>query len=100
RRSSDLQRQAAERIITAAKHQEQQVLVGAVAGAGKTEMLCPGITDALQRGKRICIATPRADVVRELLPRIKEAFSTVSVQGLFSGSKDADGTAQIIISTT
>lgn len=94
------QRQAAERIITAANRQEQELLVWAVAGAGKTEMLFPGITDALQRGKRICIATPRADVVRELLPRIKEAFSTVSVQGLFSGSKDSDGTAQIIISTT
>src|SRR5699024_13682 len=42
------QRQAAERIITAANRQEQELLIWAVAGAGKTEMLFPGLTDALQ----------------------------------------------------
>lgn len=94
------QDKAAKRIVTAASNQESELLVWAVAGAGKTEMLFPGINDALKCGKRICIATPRADVVRELLPRIRQAFSNVAVQGLFSGSKDKDGTAQIIISTT
>lgn len=94
------QRKAAERVIIAANRRDRELLIWAVAGAGKTEMLFPGITDALQQGRRICIATPRADVVRELLPRIRKAFSDVSVQGLFSGSRDTDGTAQIIISTT
>src|SRR5699024_12426408 len=72
------QRQAAERIITAANRQEQELLVRALAGAGKTEMLFPGITDALQRGKRICIGKPIADVVRELLLRINKLLSAYS----------------------
>src|SRR5699024_11472258 len=50
--------------------------------------------------KRVCIATPRADVVRELLPRLQEAFSTVPIEALYGGSKDKEATAQIILSTT
>lgn len=77
-----------------------KLLVWAVTGAGKTEMLYPGITVALQKGKRVCIATPRKDVVRELLPRLQQAFTSIHIQGLYSGSRDNDGTAQLIISTT
>lgn len=92
--------EAAQRILNAIQTNEQELLVWGVCGAGKTEMLFLGLTDAIQQGKRICIATPRADVVRELLPRLKEAFATVEIQGLYGGSKDKDGTAQLIISTT
>lgn len=77
-----------------------ELLVWAVTGAGKTEMLFPGITTALEQGKRVCLATPRADVVRELLPRIQSAFSNVSIQALYGGSKDKHGTAPFIIATT
>src|SRR5690625_2702164 len=77
-----------------------RLLVWAVTGAGKTEMLFPGISVALKKGKRVCIATPRADVVRELLPRLQKAFDRIHIQGLYSGSRDNDGTAQLIIATT
>lgn len=77
-----------------------QILTWAVTGSGKSEMLFPSITNALQMGKRICIASPRADVVRELLPRLKQAFASVSIQGLYGGSEDREGTGQLIISTT
>lgn len=77
-----------------------KLLVWAVTGSGKTEMLFPGITQALQHGKRVCLATPRADVVRELFPRLKTAFSGVSIQALYGGSRDKDGTAQLIVATT
>lgn len=75
-------------------------LVWAVTGSGKTEMLFPGITTALQQGKRVCLASPRADVVRELLPRLRTAFQAIRVQGLYGGSRDKDGTTQLIIATT
>ncbi len=93
------QEQAALRM----KHTVQRngrILTWAVTGSGKTEMLFPSITLALQMGKRICIASPRADVVRELLPRLKQAFATVPIQGLYGGSRDKDGTAQLLIATT
>ncbi|MEI3613839.1 DEAD/DEAH box helicase [Pseudogracilibacillus sp. SO30301A] len=93
------QENAAEKIVDAIS-EGKELLIWAVTGAGKTEMLFPGITKALEQGKRVCIATPRADVVRELLPRLQQAFSSVQIQGLFSGSRDNDGTAQLIISTT
>lgn len=92
--------QFAARSIVNAVNNGGELLVWAVAGAGKTEMLFPGISLALEKGKRICIATPRADVVRELLPRLKRVFSTIHIQGLYSGSRDNDGTSQLMIATT
>jgi len=96
---TNAQKNATRKIENAIKKNEE-LLVWAVTGAGKTEMLFPGIELALSMGKRICIATPRADVVRELLPRLQNAFSSVHIQGLYSGSRDNDGTAQLIIATT
>lgn len=95
-----VQQAAADRIVQAIKMNEKEILVWGVCGAGKTEMLFQGITKALQLGKRICLATPRADVVRELYPRFTEAFPTVHIQALYGGSKDNDGTAQFVIATT
>lgn len=94
------QQRAANRVIEALERKEKELLIWAVCGAGKTEMLFPGITEALRQGKRICLATPRADVVRELLPRFSSAFSEIRIQGLYGGSEDNDGTAQMIIATT
>lgn len=93
------QEKAAEKIVETVKT-KNELLVWAVTGAGKTEMLFPGIDTALRLGNRICIATPRTDVVRELSPRLKRAFQSVHIEALYSGSKDKDGTAQLIISTT
>jgi competence protein ComFA len=93
------QRYGANKIAFTMAH-NQKLLVWAVTGAGKTEMLFPGLTKALAQGKRICIASPRADVVRELVPRLRLAFQTVSIEGLYSGSADKSGTAQILVATT
>lgn len=93
------QQQAAHKMIqTICKKNE--LLIWAVTGAGKTEMLYPGINKALEEGLRVCIASPRADVIRELLPRLKSAFQSIHIQGLYSGSRDKDGTAQLILATT
>jgi len=94
------QQQAADQIKRAVINQENELLVWAVCGAGKTEMLFPGITTALEEGMRVCIATPRADVVRELKPRFEQAFDRVSIQALYGGSDDKAGDAQLIIATT
>lgn len=94
------QMKAAERIVQAIEEKEKELLIWGVCGAGKTEMLFPGITKALQAGKRICLATPRTDVVRELRPRLEEAFSSVTIQALYGGSQEKEGSAQFIVSTT
>ncbi|MUV39051.1 ComF operon protein [Lentibacillus sp. JNUCC-1] len=94
------QQQAADSVASAIQTRMPELLIWAVCGAGKTEMLFPGITQALQLGLRICIATPRADVVRELKPRIQKAFAEIPVQALYGGSPEREASAQLILATT
>ncbi|WP_339227319.1 DEAD/DEAH box helicase [Oceanobacillus sp. FSL K6-2867] len=94
------QQKAADRIVHAVRFNDKETLIWAVCGAGKTEMLFPGITEALICGKRVCLATPRADVVKELYPRLQQAFHRATIQALYGGSTDKAGTAQLIITTT
>ena len=49
--------------VAEAIHSSESLLVWAVCGAGKTEVLFNGIDTALMAGKRVCLATPRTDVV-------------------------------------
>ena len=69
-------------------------------GAGKTEVLFNGINEALLLGQRVCIATPRTDVVLELAPRLKKVFPDTTVAALYGGSEDRHRPAQLIIATT
>ncbi len=51
-------------------------------------------------GKRVCIATPRTDVVLELAPRLKKVFPSIPVAVLYGGSKDRHLYAPLTIATT
>ena len=44
-----------------------------------------GINEALQKGERVCIATPRTDVVLELAPRLQEVFPYIQIAALYGG---------------
>ncbi|MCU7195446.1 DEAD/DEAH box helicase [Turicibacter sanguinis] len=72
----------------------------AVCGAGKTEMMFESISCALKEGKRVCWAIPRADVVVELVPRLRQAFPNALVVGLHGGSDEKDKYGDIVITTT
>ncbi|WP_058306680.1 DEAD/DEAH box helicase [Gracilibacillus massiliensis] len=94
------QQLAAETLKKAlASHQAEQ-LVWAVCGSGKTEMLFPVIELAIKENRRLCIATPRADVVRELFPRIKQSFPQTETEALYADSPDRTEIGQLVISTT
>lgn len=90
---------ASNRVVEAIQ-QNKEILVWAVCGAGKTEVLFAGIHEALAKGKRICIATPRTDVVLELTPRLKKVFPHIPVASLYGGSEDRHLYAPLTISTT
>lgn len=77
-----------------------ELLIWAVCGAGKTEILFRGIESACQAKKRVLLTTPRADVVMELLPRIRTAFPGLIVKGLYGGSEERFGYADIHVATT
>lgn len=72
------QSRLAEELIRCVDSREN-VLLWAVTGAGKTEMLYPLIENALNEGKQIAIASPRIDVCRELYPRLVAAFPDVAI---------------------
>lgn len=75
-------------------------LVHAVTGAGKTEMLFESIKTCLEMGKRVCIATPRIDVVNELFPRFQAAFERIKI-GKYHGREFKEvEPEQFIICTT
>lgn len=96
---SEGQRTASTRVIEAIRQQEE-LLVWAVCGAGKTEILFAGMEVALTAGKRVCIATPRTDVVLELTPRLKAAFPNTPVASLYGGSEDRHVYAPLTLATT
>lgn len=72
-------------------------LVHAVTGAGKTEMLYPLLTDALNKGGVVGLASPRIDVCRELHQRLQRDFA-VSTCFLY-GEGEPYQRSQLIVAT-
>ncbi|WP_412988654.1 DEAD/DEAH box helicase [Pediococcus siamensis] len=75
-------------------------LLWAVTGAGKTEMLFPGINAALKAGKRVGLASPRVDVCIELFPRLQAAFEHVEIALLHGHQEQPYRYTQLTIATT
>jgi competence protein ComFA len=86
--------------VVKAISKKQELLVWAVCGAGKTEVLFHGLEAAFQAGKRVLIATPRTDVVKELYPRFTQSFPNILISALYGGSKDSEPNAQLVLATT
>ncbi|MFY3791561.1 DEAD/DEAH box helicase [Ureibacillus sp. MALMAid1270] len=94
-----LQKKASSELIESLAENRNH-LIHAVCGAGKTEILFPAVHFALNQGKRVCIATPRTDVVLELFPRFQKVFPQTTIHALYGGSPTQTGFAQLIITTT
>ncbi|MDQ7936567.1 helicase-related protein [Lactiplantibacillus sp. WILCCON 0030] len=78
----------------------QRHLLWAVTGAGKTEMLFPGLAWALAQGWRVAIASPRVDVCIELYPRLQAAFSDLEIALLHGRQTAPYRYCQLTICTT
>lgn len=61
----------------------KNVLIHAVTGAGKTELVYDSMAYYLGLGLHVGFATPRKDVVVDLKPRIEEAFPKAKVISVF-----------------
>lgn len=79
---------------------EQEFLVWAVCGAGKTEVSFGIISKALNEGAKVLVAIPRKDVVQELLPRFERAFPEIEITALYGGSGNRHGETPLTIATT
>lgn len=81
-------------------NQQNNRLLWAVTGAGKTEMLFEGVAHALKLGHRVCIASPRVDVCIELFPRLQAAFPVLEIVLLHGKTEMKYQYRQLTICTT
>lgn len=96
---TELQAKASEQLIESIA-QKRSHLLHAVCGSGKTEILFLPIYEALQQNLRVCIATPRTDVVLELAPRLRKVLPSTTIHELYGDAPAQQGYAQLIIATT
>lgn len=96
---SPAQARLAEKVKRAVQ-QRRRFLVWAVTGAGKTEMLFPGLEAGLAAGWRVGVVTPRIDVCRELFPRLRTAFPAVTAILLTGDESTPYRYTQLVIATT
>lgn len=91
------QQEVSDGLIQAVK-ENQNTLVHAVTGAGKTEMMYQVVANSIKNGKAVCIATPRIDVCIELYRRMKEDFSCPI--SLLHGESEPYFRTPLVIATT
>ncbi len=95
------QSHAAEQILDFwEKDSAHTLLVWAVCGAGKTEVVFPIIHKALSKSKRVLLTVPRREVVKELSARIKHSFPGMSFTLLYGGKKQEKPRSLLMLATT
>ena len=65
--------------------QYRDVLLKAVCGAGKTEIVVESISNYLKKGLKVCYAIARREVVIDLYQRFKTIFNNADVVALYGG---------------
>lgn len=96
---TEQQQQAAHELIESLK-QKRSHLIHAVCGSGKTEILFQAVHYALNKGLRVCVVTPRTDVVLELYPRFQQVFPNSCIHVLYGGVEQQKGHDQLVLATT
>lgn len=92
------QQNCANQVITTIDKRSARLL-WAVTGAGKTEMLFPGLEFALKQQLRVAVVSPRIDVILELAPRLRAAFPDVSSCLLYGKTTEKYCYTQLVIAT-
>ena len=77
--------------------ESKPMMVHAVTGAGKTEMMYQVVAETIKKGTCVCIATPRIDVCIELYKRMTLDFSCPI--SLLHGDSDPYFRTPLVIST-
>ncbi len=94
---TSLQKRASAELARLVKAED--VLLEAVCGAGKTEIMIQSIQEALEQGKKVAVAIARRQVVIELAERFQEYFKKCKVIAVCEGFTEIiDG--DLIVCTT
>lgn len=95
---TDRQAQISQK-LTEYVSQDKSVLVEAVCGAGKTEIVFQMISDQLRKGRKVGFSIARRQVVLEIAHRLKDAFPFLTVRAVCGGyTKKLNG--DLIVCTT
>ena len=77
----------------------QSVIVNAVCGSGKTELVYQAIEYIVNQNKKVAFAIPRKDVVIEIYLRLKKDYPTLNITSVYGGNTSKlDG--QLVVLTT
>lgn len=77
----------------------KDVLLEAVCGAGKTELVVETMSYFLNHHKKVCYSISRTEVVKELTNRFKSIFKNAKVVGVYGGHH-TELTGDLIVCTT
>ena len=83
---SNLQSEASKQLVINTRN-NKNTLVWAVCGAGKTEIVYELVYASVMSNKRICMAIPRKDVVKELYTRFSKDFRGLDINVLHGDEK-------------
>ncbi|WP_057490647.1 DEAD/DEAH box helicase [Streptococcus orisasini] len=92
-----LQQEVSDSLRKAVK-QKENILVHAVTGAGKTEIVYGTLADTLEEGKAAALVSPRVDVCLELYKRLSRDFSCPI--SLLHAQSEAYERSPLVIATT
>ncbi|MBM7623025.1 DEAD/DEAH box helicase [Sporohalobacter salinus] len=95
-----VQCKAGKELVDFISSSQNEALVWAVCGAGKTEVSFQAIAEILTKGGDILFAIPRKDAVIELAPRLEASFPDFEVSILHGSSEYKYRAAKITIATT
>lgn len=84
---SEKQQKVSDEVVKAIS-EEKNVFIHAVTGAGKTELVYKAMEMVLKKHGHVGFATPRKDVVIDLLPRIQDAFPMARVIAVYGEHTD------------
>ena len=91
------QEKVSEGLIQAVEKKES-ILVHAVTGAGKTEMIYQVVAKVIDDGGAVCLASPRIDVCLELYKRLQNDFACDIA--LLHGESDPYFRTPLVVATT
>ncbi|MCI5745593.1 MAG: DEAD/DEAH box helicase family protein [Erysipelotrichaceae bacterium] len=92
------QQKASDEILYYLK-QNQDVIVNAVCGAGKTELCYQAIEYYINQGKRVAFAIPRKDICIEIYARLKKDYPSLSMCLVYGNHHDKLN-GQLVVLTT
>lgn len=78
---------------------KRNVLIHAVCGAGKTELIFKSVSYIMSLKKQVGFCVPRRDVVIDLFPRFKTAYPHKKIVAVYGG-KNEDLCGDIVLLTT